>query len=84
MTEEDVQFEQPQPQDEEEEILREDHKKVLRCIECGRHIADVITVRAVVQATCNRKNCKKINRFYIDGNRVNAEIIAKSRSIAAN
>jgi phage FluMu protein Com len=66
---------------EEHEVIRADHKKNLRCIACGRHIADVTTNRAVVQATCGRHDCKKINIFNIDGDEVTSKSFEKSKIV---
>lgn len=66
---------------EDPEVIRSDKKKNLRCQACGRHIADVIANRAVVQATCGRHDCKKINIFNIDGDEVTSKSFDKSKVV---
>ena len=63
------------------EVIRADSKKNLRCQACGRHIADVTTNRAVVQATCGRHDCKKINIFNIEGDEVTSKSFDKSKIV---
>jgi len=61
------------------EILREENEKSLRCGICGRHIVSIITNLAVVQGTCQRRTCKKINRFVIEGNKTTTEVFDKPK-----
>lgn len=64
------------------EVLSEsDDTHELRCGKCGRHIATVITKHAHVSATCARKNCKKLNKFYIQGNKFTTEFFDKTNKV---
>jgi len=72
---------EPEKAPETQEVIRADKKKNLRCQACGRHIADVTTNRAVVQSTCGRHDCKKINIFNIDGDEVTSKCFDKSHIV---
>jgi len=60
-------------------VLKEEDEKSLRCGVCGRHIVSIITHHAVVRGTCQRKNCKKINEFHVQGNKIVTEVHEKPR-----
>ena len=65
----------------EERPLDTTKQKNLRCLDCGRHIVSVITNHAIVSGTCQRRNCKKVNIFHIQGDRVITDIETKSEII---
>ncbi len=60
-------------------VLREEDEKSLRCGSCGRHIVSIITHHAVVRGTCQRKGCKKVNEFHVQGNKTINEVHDKPR-----